>query len=125
MDERDRRAFGPGSRGLIDQPDAAALKVFHRRVDIVDAQGDVMQARPALVHVLRDRRIGGGRLEQFEVRLPDVDELRTDALRRHLLGCFDLEAKRVAIERECGRQILHRDTDMVQGRLHEFKDLRI
>ena len=38
--------------------------------------------------------------EQFDAALAGRDEVRAHALRRHLLGRLDLEAERVAIERE-------------------------
>ena len=61
----------PGPRLLVDQPHAARLELRQRRVDVVDAQRDVMQARAALLDELRDRRVGRRRLEQFERRLAD------------------------------------------------------
>ena len=76
-----------------------------RRANVVDAQRDVMQPRPALGEIPRDRRIGRRRLEQLEARLADRHEMRAHALRRHLFGRLDLEAERVAIERERRRQV--------------------
>ena len=69
MDERDERAVRAGPRLLVDQPHAARLQLRERRVDVVDAQRDVMEPGPALLDELRDRRVGRGRLEQFERRL--------------------------------------------------------
>ena len=68
VDERDQRPFGARPRLLVDQPDAARLELRQRGVDVLDAQRDVMEAGPALLDVFRDRRVGRGRLEQFECR---------------------------------------------------------
>ena len=51
---------------------------------------------------------------------PDRHEMRAHALRRHLLGRLDLEAERVAIERQRGRQILDRDADVIEDGFHGF-----
>ena len=75
VNERDQRAFGAGPRLLVDQPDAARAQVRERRLDVVDAQRDVMQAGAALLDELRDRRVGRGRFEQLERRLAGVEEM--------------------------------------------------
>ena len=98
--------------------DAARLELRERRVDVVDAQRDVMQARAALVDVLRDRRVGRRRLEQLELRLADRHEVRAHALRRDLFRRFDLEPERVAIERERRGEIRDRDADVIEDGFH-------
>ena len=118
VDERDQRAFGAGPRLLVDEPRAARLQLRERGMDVVDAQRDVMEPGAALADVLRDRRVGRRRLEQLELRFPDGHEVRADALRRHFFRRLDLEAERVAIERQRGRQVLHRDPDVIQDGLH-------
>ena len=47
------------------------LEPRQRRVDVVDAQRDVMDPRPALLDIARDRRVGRRRLEQLQRCLPD------------------------------------------------------
>ena len=49
VDERDQRAFGAAPRLLVDEPDAAGLELRERRVDVVHAQRDVVQARTAFI----------------------------------------------------------------------------
>src|SRR3954454_23962855 len=80
VDECYQGMFRAGTRRLVDQPDAARLQLRQHGVDVVDAQRDVMQARTALVDVLRDRRVGRGRLEQLEARLADAGEMRAHLL---------------------------------------------
>jgi len=106
---------------LVDQLRAARFQLRERRVDVLDTQRDVVQPGAALLDVLRDRRFGSGRLEQFEAGLADRHEMRAHVLRRDVLGRLDLEPERVAVERGRGRQILHRDADVIEDRLH-FND---
>ena len=120
MDERDERAFGAGTRLLVDQLDAARLELRQRGANVVDAQRDVMEARAALLDELRDRRLGRGRLEQL--RGSDCWPTGTKCARTccdaHLLGRLDLEPERVAIERERGGEILHGDADVIEDSFH-------
>ena len=120
MHERDQRPFRSAARLLVDQARAAGLELRHRRLNVVDPQRDVMQPRAALVHVARDRLVGRGRFEQLELRLADRDKMRADLLRGHLLRGFDLEAERVAVERERGSKVLHRDADVIENRSHRL-----
>ena len=46
------------------------------------------------------------------------DEVGADALRRHLLGRFDDQPERVAVERERVVEAGHRDADVIDGDLH-------
>ena len=118
MHERDEGAFGAWPRLLVYQPDAVGLQPRERRVNVLDAQRDVVKAGTALLGESRDRRIGGGRLEQLEARVTGGDEARAHALRRHLFGRFDLEPERIAIEDEGGRQVAHGDAHVVEHGFH-------
>ena len=118
MNEGDQRAFGAGPRALVDQPGAARLQLRQRGGDVLDAEGDVVQPRAALLHERRDRRVGRGRFEQLEAGFADRHEVRAHALRWHLFRRFDLQAERVAVERERGVEILHRDADVIEDGFH-------
>ena len=121
MDERDQRAFGAFSGRLVDQSRAAGLQVGDSGSDVRHPQGDVVEARAALVDVLGNRRLRRRGLEQLELRFPHRHQVRADVLRRDLFGRFDLETERVAIKRERHRQILHRDTDVIENRFHRLE----
>ena len=95
-----------------------AFELGQRGVNVVDAKRDVMKAGAALLDELRDRRLRRRRHEQLETRLSDRHEVRPHLLARHLLGRFDLEPERVAIEPERGFEILHRDADVIEDSLH-------
>ena len=69
---------------------------------------------PALLHVLRDRRVVRGGLEQLERGLARRDEVRAHALRRDLFGRLDLEPERVAVERQRRVEVRHRDADVIE-----------
>ena len=100
MHERDQRASAParGSSSISRTP--FSFSRASAACDVVDAQRDVVNARAALLDVSGDRRISGRRFEQLERRLADRDEMRAHALRRDFLRRLDLEAERIAIERE-------------------------
>ena len=66
--------------------------VFYYRRDVFDAQRDVMDSGAALLAVLRDHRIRGGRLEQFQCGGPGWDEMRAHTLRCDFLRRLDVQA---------------------------------
>src|SRR6185503_16313389 len=108
MNEGHERPFGPRPGLFVHQPDAALLQLRQRGADV----------GAALVDVLRNRRLGRGRLEQFDGGLTGRDEVRPDALGVDLLGHLDLEAERVAEERERLVEVLNRDADVVEDSFH-------
>src|SRR2546425_887779 len=118
MNERDERALRAGAWRWIDQLRAARPELRERGMDVIDAQRDVMQAWSARLQILRDRRIWRGRLQQLQTRFADRHEMRAHALRRDLFRRLDLEAERVAIERQRGRQVANGDADMVENSFH-------
>ena len=61
---------------------------------------------------------GDGRFEKLEAGFADRDEVRAHLLRRDVFGRFDVQAERVAIERERGVEILHRDPDVIENGFH-------
>ena len=118
MHERDKRALGARARLLVHELRAARLELRQGCIDVVDAQRDVMQARAALLDVLRDGRIRRGRFQQLEARLPRRHEMHPHTLGGDLLGRFHFQAQRVAIERQRRVEILHGDADVVEHRFH-------
>src|SRR5262249_61822438 len=83
-----------------------------------DAVRDVVKSGSAFSDLFRDRRLRSGRLEQFEPRLADRREVRAHLLRLDVLGALDVEAERVAIEGERGRQVLDCDADVIERGFH-------
>lgn len=118
MDEGDQGSVCARSGGLVDETDAARSELRERRRDVVHAQRNVMQARTAAGHILRDRRVRCRRLEQLEGRLPRRDEVRTHALGLDVFRRLDLEPEGVAVERERFADVGDGDADMVQDRFH-------
>jgi hypothetical protein len=85
----------------------------------------VVEAGATVVDILRDCRLGASGFEQLELRFPDRNEMGTNALTQHLLGRFDLQPERVAVEGKCRGEISHGDAHMVQNGPHEFGELVI
>ena len=122
VNERHQRAFGAGPRLLVDQPHAARFELREDRADVLDPQRDVMQAGAALLEIPGNRRVRRGRFEELELGLANRYEMRADVLRHDLFRRLDLEAKRVAIKRKRGLEILDRNADVIEESLHHFSD---
>ena len=69
MQERDALALGSDAGCFVDEGDAGRAAAIERRVEIVDGEGDVVDAGSALVEEPADGSIGVGRLEQFDERI--------------------------------------------------------
>ena len=119
VDERDERAFGAGARLLVDELAPRCLQLRQRRVDVVHPQRDVVQARAALLDVLRDRGVRAPSPPEARASVrSDRNEMRAHALRRDLFGRLDLEAERIAIERQRRAEIFDGDADVVEDGFH-------
>ena len=92
------------------------LEPRQRRRDVVHAQRDVVQARAPLLEISSQSASPRRRLEQLQRRFPGRDEVRPHPLRRDVLGRLDLEAERVAIEREGLVQVRDGDADVIERR---------
>src|SRR5437588_1454593 len=77
-----------------------------------------MQAGTALLDVSRDGGIRSGCFQQLERRAAHRYEMRAHALRLDCLGRVDLEAKRVAVERERRLQVLDGNADVIENGFH-------
>src|SRR5919198_3369294 len=121
MDECDERAFRTPPGLVVDEPRAACPELGERRMDVVDAQRDVVNPRPALLDVLRDWRVRRGCFQQLQFRLADGYEMRPHGLGRDLLGRLDLEPQRIAIKGERGGEILYRDADVIENCFHRCR----
>ena len=73
---------------------------------------------PALLDVFRDGRVGRRRFKQLQLRAADGNVPRAHALRDNLFRRFDLEPERVTVERKRRLDVLHRDPDVIEHRLH-------
>ena len=118
VNERDQRAFGARPRLLVDQPDAARLQVRERRVDVVDAQRDVMQAGAALLDELGDRRIGAVASSSSSVDCPVGRKCARTRWRRNLLAAPRPQAERVAKNASAACRSLDRDADVIENGFH-------
>ena len=55
VNERDQRPFGPRPGVLVDEPYTAHLEFGDNRLDVLDAERDVMQTRTTLLDKPRNR----------------------------------------------------------------------
>ena len=74
----------PFTRRLIDEPDASFLQVGQALFDVIHRVGDMVHAFATLLDELRDSRIFGCRLKQFQLHRvplrPDFEECNPDIL---------------------------------------------
>lgn len=100
VNERNEMSASADLRRFIDQARAGGLEPRERRMNVVDAVTDVMDAGSPLCEEFPDGRLGTGRFEQFDTRCTDRKHAHIDALFGDGLAARDLESKRIAIERE-------------------------
>ncbi len=80
MDKRDPVTHGPDPRSLIDQRDAFGLHLRERRLDVLDLDRDVVQARALLGQEAAHRRIRAQGFSDLQVRAAGVEHHHLDAL---------------------------------------------
>ena len=100
MDERNEVPTGADSRHVIDQARAGGLEARERRVNVVDAVADVVDAGSSPGEKFPDGSLGTGRLEKLDTRRPDRKHADIDALIFDGLTTGDFESQGIAIERE-------------------------
>ena len=109
------------TRGVVYETDAARLESLKRGRDVVDAKGDVVKARTAFLEVPRDWRARVGRFQQFEGRPAGGNEMRADFLGRDVFWRLDVEAQRVAIERQRLVEVRDGNADVVESCFHSCR----
>src|ERR1700694_6200866 len=91
MQERDPGAAASGTRMLVDERCAARVQLLDRGVEVVDAEGDVMQRRAPTLHETLDNALTG-RLEQLEAVVAGGEHALGEA--RRLFGRDALQSER-------------------------------
>jgi len=97
---------------MLDDQISAILHALPKRIS------DVVEPWAPPVEEPRNRRVRRRGFEELDAHPTGRHEMRADALDRHVLGRFDLEAERVAIERERSAQILDGDAHMIEDDFH-------
>jgi len=73
MGEVDEGAGGAATRRVVEHSDARCRELLGGRDDVIDAVGDLLDARTGPVKELGDRRIGGERSEQLNAAAARAD----------------------------------------------------
>ena len=106
-------APGAGAGFLVDQFDAGSAGRGERVVDVVGLDGEVVDAGPALVEVVRDRSLGVfGGFEQFEIAVPQVEERDSQVPEGLLVGDGRVEERVVQVDERVA--VLGRDAGVVE-----------
>src|SRR5262245_55519229 len=113
MDEGDPPAARADPRGRLDHRGSSAAQGGKRRVDVGDAEADVMDPLAAPVEEPGDRRVGRERLEQLETSLARGQERHPDPFGGHLLDPLHLQTEGVPVERQRVVQRSDGDAEMV------------
>ena len=114
-----RAPSAPGRATSSISRTPARREVGERGVDVLDAQGHVMQAGAALVDEARDRGIRRGRFEQLQRRRPDgAGSGRGRAGWRHPRAARRAGPRTSRKNASDGLEVLHRDADVIDPRLH-------
>ena len=83
--EADPAAVSAGLGFVRKQPETLRLEGGHRHFDVVDPETDVMESRPPSLDMFGNRRVGPGRLEQFQLTVPHRQKGDIDALLGHFV----------------------------------------
>jgi hypothetical protein len=101
------------ARLLVDQLHALAAQMLERRLDVVDAVGDMVGALAALAQKLGEGRLIRGRRDQLDQRLAHLRD-RDAHMAIAQLGVFPfLYAEGASIKGDSFLKIVDRDTDVV------------
>lgn len=119
MDERNQVPTGADSRHVIDQARSGGLDARQRRVNVVDAVADVVDAGSSPGEEFPDGSLGTGRLEKLDTRRPDRKHADIDALIFDGLAAGDFESEGIAIERERLVDGRHGDAKVVDSHKRE------
>ena len=110
MQERDPLALGAEARRLVDEANAVRAAAIERRVEIVDGEANMVNARPALRDELPDRRIRRFGLQKLDERLAGREARDLCAVRviERDLG----QPEDISVERNAIVEAANRDPDV-------------
>ena len=115
MDEGDLEAEQALPRVLVDQLGAAGRKPLELGRDVVDLEGNVMHARPALCEELAHRRFRAERGKELDPAGADPKRHGLDSLIRNSLTMLELGAEQPLVGLDRRVQVGNGDADMVDA----------
>ena len=117
--EAAREAF---SRLVVLERHSRLAKPLDLRIDRVAQEAEVVQAFPALLDVLRERRAVVSRLNEFEVAAARGEHGGFDAARGHVALLHQRQAERVAVESVSLLHVADGDANVVDVPDHRGTD---
>src|ERR1700753_3644903 len=112
------RSADPGAGRVVDEAHPGRGARVQRGLHRLDPVGHVVQSRPPAAQELAERRLGAKGLEELDVAVADIEQLRVDALLGHGLAVDEWHAELVAVERERIVDALDGDAHVVDGGQH-------
>jgi hypothetical protein len=121
MDERDAMATAADSGLLIDQLDTLAAQVVERRLEIPDADADVVESWAASLDEAVDRGPLASGLHQLDGDAAHVQRRLLDAVVHDVLTGYRVDPECARVEVERGIQVLDRDRNLIDpGDIHRI-----
>ena len=125
MEKCDKFAAGPVKRLLVYQPNAGSRGLLKLGLDIIGAEGDVVDAAGrVLLKEFRNRAFGVGRLKKLEVNLATIEEGGAHLLRGDLLPVLAFQSERLL---EVGNRLVQRfngDSKVIDFIDHRYFKIR-
>ena len=119
MEEGDEFVGRAWERFLVDELATGVLGLRELALDVVGGESHVMNAAVGVFfEEFGDGALGRGRLEEFEMGFPDVEESGADLLAGHFLNMLALQAEGLFVVRDGVIQRAHRNAEMVNALQH-------
>ena len=115
VDERDHMSAKTAAWLVVDQLGAAAAQLCEGCGEILDLEGDVVQARTTSLQELGDSALGVDGLDQFDVAGAGAQADCLDALVVQSLAHFDGHPIPIGVDRKGRIDVLNRIRDVVDS----------
>ena len=114
MQEGDAHAVGAGF-GAADAAVAEAFEAGEFCVEVVDVEGDVVQAFAAGGEVAGDGAVVAGGGQEFDFGFADAEEAGQDAFVGDFLTLVGADAEDVRVDAFGGVEVAHRDAEVIDA----------
>lgn len=119
MEKGDKFPGGTLKGFLVDEAAAGVARLCKLALNVIGGKGDVMNSAVRIFfQKFRNRALGRGGFEEFDMRLTDAEKCRADFLISDFLHVLALQAQRFFVEGNCIIKGMHRDAKVVNALQH-------
>lgn len=119
MEKGDKFPGGTLEGLLVDEAAPGVPRLRKLAPDVIGGKGNVMNSAVRIFfQKFRNRTLGRGWFEKFDVRLADTEKCRADFLVGDFLHVPALQAERFFVVGNCIIEGMHRDTKVVYALQH-------